>query len=113
MCEASVKLKILRFAVASVSKGFSYADYYYTIKIQYIFHLCGLSGHADYFLCFHPDTKCLWIVQILQIDWDNFKQRVIIEVKQLLNLTATAATNKWEVCFQSIVSRALNILFLV
>lgn len=65
VCEASVKLKILPFAVASVSKGFSYADYYYTIKIQYIFHLCGLSGHADYVLCFHPETKCLWIVQIL------------------------------------------------
>lgn len=71
VCEASVKLKILPFAVASVSKGFSYADYYCTIKIQYIFHLCGLSGHADYVLCFHPETKCLWIVQILQIEWDN------------------------------------------
>lgn len=57
VCEASVKLKILPFAVASVSKGFSYADYYYTIKIQYIFHLCGLSGHADYVLCFHPETN--------------------------------------------------------
>ena len=49
------------------SKGFSYADYYYAIKIQYICHLCGLSGHADY--VFIP------------------KQNVQIDFKQLLDLT--------------------------
>ena len=79
--------------MASASKGFSYADYHYAIKIQYICHLSGLSGHADY--VFIP------------------KQNVQIDFKQLLDLTATVAAKKCEVCVQSIVSRALNIPVLV
>ena len=74
-------------------------------------HFCGLWKRR---FCFHPATKCIWIV----IYWDNFKQP---QAKRISQSTSSSCTElqrqqrliECEVCVQSIVSRGKEYSFLV